>query len=113
MAIAARAGEVLRSSIESGTAPGLGPTSIGIGVLGLQPDTGSGLMSCIQAICRDLPALNTNTTYPRLRRLEERRVYHVAPAGCNRLARIKDNMLPYLEALAGSMQRLRNELYAS
>jgi len=30
-----------------------------------------------------------------------------------RLARIKENMLPYLDALAASVERLRSELYST
>jgi PadR family transcriptional regulator, regulatory protein PadR len=70
--------------------------------------------------------VNTNTIYPLLRRLEERgfivgewehptkrsrRYYRVTDAGHARLDRIKDHMLPYLDTLAGSIARLRSELY--
>lgn len=90
------------------------------------PDHGFGLMQRIEAICSDLLAVNTNTIYPLLRRLEERgfisgewdhptkrtrRIYAITPAGRERLARIKANMLPYLDYLAASVDRLRKELY--
>ncbi|MDE2483277.1 MAG: PadR family transcriptional regulator [bacterium] len=90
------------------------------------PDTGSGLMSRIEALCAGLLAVNTNTIYPLLRRLEERgfvigewehptkrsrRFYRITDAGRERLERIKAGMLPYLDMLAGSIARLRRELY--
>ena len=90
------------------------------------PDTGSGLMARIEALCAGLLAVNTNTMYPLLRRLEERdfvigewehptkrsrRFYRITDAGRARLERIKAGMLPYLDMLAGSIERLRRELY--
>src|SRR6185312_7339154 len=92
------------------------------------PDTGSGLMARIEALCEGLLAVNTNTIYPLLRRLEERgfivgqwehptkrsrRYYRITPDGLRRLDRIKTGMLPYLETIAASVARLRCELYAS
>jgi PadR family transcriptional regulator PadR len=97
-------------------------------LLAEQPDTGSGLMVRIEALCEGLLAVNTNTIYPLLRRLEERgfiagewehpskrsrRYYTVTDAGIERLNRIKTGMLPYLEMLAASVARLRGELYAT
>lgn len=97
-------------------------------LLAEQPDTGSGLMARIEALCEGLLAVNTNTIYPLLRRLEERgfivgewehptkrsrRFYKVTDAGIERLNRIKTGMLPYLEMLAASVARLRGELYAT
>jgi DNA-binding PadR family transcriptional regulator len=70
--------------------------------------------------------VNTNTIYPLLRRLEERgfilgewehptkrsrRYYRITESGRERLNRIKAGMLPYLDTLAGSINRLRRELY--
>ena len=90
------------------------------------PDHGFGLMQRIGDICGGLLAVNTNTIYPLLRRLEERgfvtgewehptkrsrRIYAITPAGRERLGRIKANMLPYLDYLAASVARLRRELY--
>lgn len=90
------------------------------------PDHGYGLLQRIETVCSDLLAVNTNTIYPLLRRLEERgfisgewdhptkrsrRLYAITPAGRERLARIKSNMLPYLELIAASIDRLRSELY--
>ena len=90
------------------------------------PDTGSGLMARIEALCAGLLAVNTNTIYPLLRRLEERgfvigewehptkrsrRFYRITDAGRARLDRIKSGMLPYLDMLAASIDRLRRELY--
>jgi PadR family transcriptional regulator len=95
-------------------------------LLALQPDHGSGLMARIEEICSGLLAVNTNTIYPLLRRLEERgfivgewehptkrsrRYYRITDAGRERLERIKSGMLPYLDTLAGSIARLRRELY--
>ncbi|HZZ65152.1 MAG TPA: helix-turn-helix transcriptional regulator [Candidatus Baltobacteraceae bacterium] len=91
-----------------------------------RPEHGLGLMQRIEALSAGLLSVNTNTIYPLLRRLEERgfitgewdhptkrtrRLYRITPAGRERLARIKANMLPYLQMLAQSVDRLRNELY--
>ncbi len=91
-----------------------------------EPDHGSGLMARIEALCEGLLAVNTNTMYPLLRRLEgrgfivgewehptkrSRRFYRITPEGRERLDRIKSGMLPYLDMLAGSVKRLRHELY--
>jgi PadR family transcriptional regulator PadR len=90
------------------------------------PEHGFGLMQRIADLCDGYLAVNTNTIYPLLRRLEgrgfivgewdhptkrARRMYTITPAGRERLARIKINMLPYLNALAASVERLRTELY--
>ncbi len=95
-------------------------------LLASAPDTGSGLMARIESLCAGLLAVNTNTIYPLLRRLEERgfiigewehptkrsrRFYRITDAGNARLERIKAGMLPYLDMLAGSIERLRRELY--
>ena len=91
-----------------------------------EADHGSGLMTRIENLCQGLLAVNTNTIYPLLRRLEERgfivgewehptkrsrRFYRITPEGSARLDRIKSTMLPYLDMLAGSVARLRRELY--
>ena len=90
------------------------------------PDHGLSLMQRVEAVCGGLLAVNTNTIYPLLRRLEERgfvrgewdhptkrarREYHITPQGRERLERIKVNMLPYLQMLSDSIARLRRELY--
>ena len=95
-------------------------------LLAEESDHGSGLMARVEGLCAGLLAVNTNTMYPLLRRLEERgfivgewehptkrsrRTYRITDDGRARLERIKAGMLPYLEMLAGSIQRLRNELY--
>ncbi len=95
-------------------------------LLAAEPDHGSGLMARIEQICSGLLAVNTNTIYPLLRRLEERgfivgewehptkrsrRYYRITDTGRERLERIKAGMLPYLDTLAGSIARLRRELY--
>jgi PadR family transcriptional regulator PadR len=119
---AAPAEEVLRGPITSKT---VFPVLV-LHLLAEAPDHGSGLMARIDALCAGLLAVNTNTIYPLLRRLEERgfivgewehptkrsrRYYRITDAGRARLERIKSGMLPYLDTLAGSIARLRNELY--
>ncbi|MFN2461424.1 MAG: PadR family transcriptional regulator [Candidatus Velthaea sp.] len=114
--------ELLRGPIKSKT---VFPVLI-LHMLEKGPEHGFGLMQRIESICCDLLAVNTNTIYPLLRRLEERgfvsgewdhptkrarRLYAITPAGRERLARIKVNMLPYLDYLAASVDRLRRELY--
>jgi len=118
----AAADGVLRGPIKSKT---VFPVLV-LHLLAEQPETGSGLMARIESICAGLLAVNTNTIYPLLRRLEERgfivgewehptkrsrRFYRITEEGRKRLDRIKDGMLPYLETLAGSIARLRRELY--
>src|SRR5579862_5944738 len=95
-------------------------------LLAEQPDHGLGVMQRIQALCEGLLAVNTNTIYPLLRRLEERgfivgqwehptkrsrRYYRITDEGTRRLERIKTGMLPYLDMIAASVARLRHELY--
>jgi len=114
--------DVLRGPIKSKT---LFPVLI-LHFLDGGPDHGYGLMQRIQAVCAGLLAVNTNTIYPLLRRLEERefisgawehptkrsrRIYSITPAGRERLARIKNNMRPYLEAISATIDRLNEELY--
>jgi DNA-binding PadR family transcriptional regulator len=116
------ADELLRGPIKSKT---IFPALV-LHLLTRGPEHGYGLLQRIDAICSDLIAVNTNTIYPLLRRLEERgfiagewdhpikrsrRLYRITPAGRERLERIKTNMLPYLDLLAGSIDRLRGELY--
>ncbi|HTV73195.1 MAG TPA: helix-turn-helix transcriptional regulator [Candidatus Acidoferrales bacterium] len=115
--------EVLKGPIKSKT---VFPVLV-LHLLAEEPDTGSGLMTRIEALCAGLLAVNTNTIYPLLRRLEERgfivgewehptkrsrRYYRITNDGRTRLERIKDGMLPYLDTLAGSIARLRSELYS-
>ncbi|MGB6062158.1 MAG: helix-turn-helix transcriptional regulator [Candidatus Aquilonibacter sp.] len=114
--------EVLRGPIKSKT---VFPVLV-LHLLAEQPDHGSGLMARIEAVCAGLLGVNTNTIYPLLRRLEERgfivgewehptkrsrRFYRITDEGRKRLERIKSGMLPYLDTLAGSIARLRTELY--
>jgi PadR family transcriptional regulator PadR len=118
------ADEVLRGPIKSKT---VFPVLI-LHMLASEPDHGLRLMQRIEAVTSGLLAVNTNTIYPLLRRLEERgfirgtwehptkrsrRFYRITPAGRERLARIKTNMLPYLELIESSVDRLRRELYGS
>jgi DNA-binding PadR family transcriptional regulator len=113
---------VLRGPIKSKT---IFPALV-LHLLASGPEHGYGLLQRIEAICSDLIAVNTNTIYPLLRRLEERgfingewdhptkrarRLYCITPAGRERLERIKANMLPYLDLLTASIDRLRGELY--
>ena len=123
--IATRAAEeVLRGPVKSKTVL---PVLL-LHLLEERPDHGLALMQRIEALCGGLLAVNTNTVYPLLRRLEERgfvtgewdhptkrsrRLYRITPAGRERLTRIKANMLPYLQMLADSVDRLRHELYES
>ncbi|MDP9018297.1 MAG: PadR family transcriptional regulator, partial [Candidatus Eremiobacteraeota bacterium] len=98
----ASAAEVLRGPIKSKT---IFPVLV-LQLLEERPDHGLGLMQRIEGICQDLLAVNTNTMYPLLRRLEERgfvvgewahptkrsrRNYEITPAGRERLTRIKSN----------------------
>ncbi len=116
--------EVIRGPIKSKT---LFPVLI-LHLLEEREDHGSGLMARIEILCSGLLAVNTNTIYPLLRRLEERgfvvgqwehpskrsrRFYRITSAGRERLARIKAGMLPYLDSLATSIERLRSELYTT
>jgi DNA-binding PadR family transcriptional regulator len=115
-------GEIVKGPIKSKT---VFPVLI-LHLLADAPDHGSGLMTRIENLCHGLLAVNTNTIYPLLRRLEERgfivgewehptkrsrRFYRITPDGRARLDRIKSTMLPYLDMLAGSVARLRRELY--
>jgi DNA-binding PadR family transcriptional regulator len=114
--------EVLKGPIKSKT---VFPVLV-LHLLAEEPDHGSSLMSRIETVCGGLLAVNTNTIYPLLRRLEERgfivgewehptkrsrRYYRITDEGRARLERIKDGMLPYLDTLAGSIARLRSRLY--
>ena len=121
--MAARAAdEVLKGPVKSKTVL---PVLI-LHLLEERPDHGLALMQRIESLCGGLLAVNTNTVYPLLRRLEERgfvtgewehptkrsrRMYRITPAGSERLGRIKANMLPYLQMLSDSVERLRRELY--
>jgi DNA-binding PadR family transcriptional regulator len=117
-----RVDEVLRGPIKSKT---IFPVLL-LHLIKEQPDHGYGLMQRIEGICGDLVAVNTNKIYPLLRRLEERgfvsaawdhptkrsrRVYSITAPGEERLERIKDSMLPYLEQIERAVGRLKDELY--
>ena len=117
-----QADEVIKGPIKSKT---VFPVLV-LHLLAEEPDHGSGLMARIESLCAGLLAVNTNTIYPLLRRLEDRgfiigewehpskrsrRNYRITPQGRQRLDRIKTGMLPYLDTLAGSIARLRSELY--
>jgi DNA-binding PadR family transcriptional regulator len=114
--------EVVRGPIKSKT---VFPALI-LHLIEQRPDHGYGLMQRIEQLCGDLVAVNTNKIYPLLRRLEERgfvsaswdhptkrsrRVYAITPQGEERLKRIKGLMWPYLDSIAGAINRLKNELY--
>jgi DNA-binding PadR family transcriptional regulator len=114
--------EVLKGPVKSKTVL---PVLV-LHLLAERPDHGLSLMQRVETLCGGLLAVNTNTIYPLLRRLEERgfivgewehptkrsrRLYQITPAGRERLTRIKANMLPYLQMLAASVERLRSELY--
>lgn len=117
------ADEVIRGPVKSKT---LLPVLV-LHLLDEAPDHGLGLMQRIEAMCSGLLCVNTNSIYPLLRRLEERgfilgqwehptkrsrRTYSITGDGRLRLDRIKNGMLPYLDAITGSIDRLRHELYA-
>ncbi len=114
--------EVLKGPVKSKTVL---PVLV-LHLLAERADHGLALMQRIETLCGGLLAVNTNTVYPLLRRLEERgfvtgewdhptkrsrRLYRITPAGRERLTRIKANMLPYLQMLSDSVERLRRELY--
>jgi len=120
--MAHRVDEVVRGPIKSKT---IFPALV-LHLIEQRPDHGYGLMQRIASLCGDLVAVNTNTIYPLLRRLEERgfvtaswehptkrsrRVYAITAAGEERLKRIKALMLPYLDSIAGAIGRLKAELY--
>ena len=107
---ARRMEEVLRGPIKSKT---VFPVLL-LNLISQRADHGYGLMQRIDDICGDLLAVNTNKIYPLLRRLEERgfvtatwdhpakrsrRIYSITPEGIERLARIKEAMLPYLDSV--------------
>jgi PadR family transcriptional regulator, regulatory protein PadR len=117
-----RVDEVVRGPVKSKT---VFPALI-LHLVERQPDHGYGLMQRIQELCGDLVAVNTNKIYPLLRRLEERgfvtaswehptkrsrRIYAITKQGGERLKRIKGSMLPYLDSIAGAIERLKTELY--
>jgi PadR family transcriptional regulator, regulatory protein PadR len=118
------ADEVLRGPVKSKT---IFPVLV-LHLLANGPEHGYALLQRIEAICAGLLGVNTNTIYPLLRRLEERgfiagewdhptkrsrRRYRITPAGRERLERIKSDMLPYLDLLAQSVERLRAEIYGA
>src|SRR5579863_6213193 len=120
--MAKRVDEIVRGPVKSKT---LFPALI-LHLIERRGDHGYGLMQRIDEICGDLVAVNTNKIYPLLRRLEERgfvtsswdhptkrsrRIYAITEAGIERLNRIKGLMLPYLESIAGAIERLKFELY--
>ncbi len=122
--VAHRVDELLRGPIKSKT---LFPALI-LHLVEQHPDHGYGLMQRIEEISGDLVAVNTNKIYPLLRRLEERgfvtatwdhatkrsrRIYAITAQGKERLRRIKGAMLPYLESIAGAVERLKAELYSA
>jgi PadR family transcriptional regulator, regulatory protein PadR len=122
--MAHRVDEVVRGPVKSKT---LFPALL-LHLIEQRPDHGYGLMQRISQLCGDLLAVNTNTIYPLLRRLEERgfvtaswdhptkrarRIYAITDHGAERLKRIKGLMLPYLDSIAGAIERLKTELYDS
>lgn len=117
-----RVDEVLRGPIKSKT---IFPALI-LHLVKKSPDHGYGLMQRIDSLCGGLVAVNTNKIYPLLRRLEERgfltatwdhptkrsrRIYNITAEGEIRLVRIKDAMLPYLDAVTEAVNDLKRELY--
>jgi PadR family transcriptional regulator, regulatory protein PadR len=122
--MAHRVDEVVRGPVKSKT---LFPALL-LHLIEQRPDHGYGLMQRISELCGDLLAVNTNTIYPLLRRLEERgfvtaswdhptkrsrRIYAITEQGAERLERIKGLMLPFLDSIAGAIERLKTELYGA
>lgn len=122
--MAHRVDEVVRGPVKSKT---LFPALL-LHLIERRPDHGYGLMQRISELCGDLLAVNTNTIYPLLRRLEERgfvtaswdhptkrarRIYAITPDGAQRLERIKHLMFPYLDSIGAAIERLKTELYGT
>ena len=113
--------EVLQGTVKTKT---VFPALI-LSMLHANPTNGYGLMQRIGELGGIFP-VNPNSVYPLLRRLEERgfvegrlddstrrrsTVYHITPAGEDRLQVIKAKFRPYLTDLIGALERLRGDLY--
>jgi DNA-binding PadR family transcriptional regulator len=89
------------------------------------PSYGNQLMERISRVTGGLVAVNPNTMYPLLRSLESqgfvagewehperrsRRFYRLTPAGEGERARLRDEIQPYLDAVARSVDLIRTEV---
>ncbi len=89
------------------------------------PSYGNQLMDRISRVTGGLVAVNPNTMYPLLRSLESRgliagewehperrsrRFYRLTEAGESERARLSDEMVPYLDAVARSVELIRGEV---
>ena len=91
------------------------------------PSYGNQLMERVTRVTGGLVAVNPNTMYPLLRSLEgrgliagewehperrSRRFYRLTEAGEAERARLSDEMVPYLDAVAHSVELIRGEVCA-
>ena len=89
------------------------------------PSYGNQLMERVSKVTGGLVAVNPNTMYPLLRSLEargliagewehperrSRRFYRLTEAGDAERARLSDEMVPYLDAVANSVELIRGEV---
>jgi DNA-binding PadR family transcriptional regulator len=94
-------------------------------LLGAEPSYGNRLIELIGDLSGGLMAVNPNTMYPLLRSLEQRglvtsywehperrsrRFYAITPEGEQERERLRAEVAPRLEAVAGSIDRLRRVL---
>jgi PadR family transcriptional regulator PadR len=92
------------------------------------PSYGNQLIERIGELTGGLLSVNPNTMYPLLRALEQqglahaawehperrsRRFYAITPAGAAERERLRGEIAPRLEAIAGSIERLRREVAGS
>jgi PadR family transcriptional regulator PadR len=97
-------------------------------LLGAGPSYGHELMERVRAATGDLVAVNPNTMYPLLRRLEQdglvsgewehperrsRRFYRLTDAGAAERDRLATEVVPRLDAIAAGVEHLRGELGAT
>ena len=94
--------------------------------LGDGPSYGNQLMERVSQITGGLVAVNPNTMYPLLRTLEgrgliagewehperrSRRFYRLTPDGEAERERLTEEIMPHLDAVARSVELIRNELH--
>jgi PadR family transcriptional regulator, regulatory protein PadR len=94
-------------------------------LLGEEPSYGGALMERIETLSRGLIAVNPNTMYPLLRRLEadgfvagewehperrSRRFYRLTDAGAAERARLAETVAPRLDAVAQALDDIRTTL---
>jgi DNA-binding PadR family transcriptional regulator len=93
--------------------------------LGAGPSYGNQLMERIGQVTGGLVAVNPNTMYPLLRSLESqgfvagewehperrsRRFYRLTPEGEQERGRLREELVPYLDAVARSVELIRAEV---